>query len=314
MPKIVSLLSSATEIICALGLRDQLIGRSHECDFPGSVKELPQLSKPKIDIYAKSSEIDRAVKSLAHNAISIYEIDSAKLKSLAPDFILTQDQCEVCAVSLKDVEQAVCEMMGSKARIISFKPNSLSDVFSDILKIAGELGVKQNGEKLVRDMENQMAAIAKKAHQANNRPRTVLLEWIDPLMTSGNWVPELVEAAGADNLFGEAGKHSPWLEWEKLKEADPDVIMIVPCGFDMARTKTELEPLFAQPGWNQLKAVRERKVFLADGNQYFNRPGPRLLESFEILAEIFHPELFSFGHQGTGWQKLNFPELAVSRN
>lgn len=314
MPKIVSLLSSATEIICALGLRDQLIGRSHECDFPGSVKELPQLSKPKIDIHAKSSEIDRAVKSLAHNAISIYEIDSAKLKALAPDFILTQDQCEVCAVSLKDVEQAVCEMMGTQAKIISLKPNSLSDVFSDILKIAQALNVSEHGNKLVRKLENQMTAISEKAHQAARRPRAALLEWIDPLMASGNWIPELVEAAGADNLFGEAGKHSPWLEWEKLKQANPDVIMIVPCGFDIARTKTELEPLFAQPGWNQLKAVRERKVFLADGNQFFNRPGPRLLESLEILAEIFHPDIFKFGHEGKGWQRLSISEFIEVKN
>lgn len=311
MPKIVSLLSSATEIVCALGLRDQLIGRSHECDFPESVKTLPQLSKPKIDIHAKSSEIDRAVKALSHNALSIYEIDSQALKSLAPDFILTQDQCEVCAVSLKDVERAVCEMAGRPVKVISLKPNSLADVFSDILQIAEALDIRQNSEKLVRHLEQRMSDIAGKAHQISSRPRAALLEWIDPLMASGNWVPELVEAAGAENLFGEAGKHSPWLEWESLKAADPDVIVIVPCGFDLRRTKTELSPLFEKPGWADLKAVRENRVYLADGNQYFNRPGPRLVESLEILAEIFHPEFFNFGHQKNGWQQLDLSKPAL---
>jgi iron complex transport system substrate-binding protein len=153
-------------------------------------------------------------------------------------------------------------------------------------------------------MQARMNAIASKTKPLREKPTVVCVEWVDPLMTAGNWMPELVEMAGGVNLFGEAGKHSPWMTWEDLKAADPDVIVVLPCGYDMAKTLSELPPLTSRPDWASLRAVQENQVYVTDGNQYFNRPGPRLVESLEILAEIFHPSLFPFGHRGTGWQVL----------
>ncbi len=183
-------------------------------------------------------------------------------------------------------------------------PNALADVWHDIQMVAEALGVAERGAFLVEKLQERMAAISAKARKAPRKPTVAGTEWIDPLMTVGNWMPELVERAGGVNLFGEAGRHSPYLNWELLCESDPEVILILPCGFDIERTRQELPVLTRMPEWPQLRAVRERRVFLCDGNQYFNRPGPRLAESLEILAELLHPETFHFGHEGTGWQRL----------
>lgn len=306
MPKlrIVSLIASSTEIVCALGCEDWLIGRSHECDFPESVKKLPICTATKFVTDGTSYEIDQRVKAILQESLSVYRVDAEKLKQLRPEVIMTQTQCEVCAVSLRDVEAAVCALIDSKPQIVSLQPNTLADVWLDIMRVAEAFGVHERGRTLVQQLQQRMAAIAEAAQALPNKPRVACIEWIEPLMAAGNWMPELVQMAGGINLFGEAGKHSPWMTWEQLCEKDPDIILVLPCGFDIPRTRQEMPVLRQNSEWAQLQAARHHRVFLADGNQYFNRPGPRLMESLEILAEIFYPQVFSFGHAGTGWQLL----------
>jgi iron complex transport system substrate-binding protein len=303
-PRIISLIASATEIVCALGFESQMVGRSHECDFPASVKRLPVCTSPKFEVEGLSYEIDERVKAILQEALSVYRVDADLLERLRPTHIITQSQCEVCAVSLKDVEQAVCQFTSSQPVVVSLEPNALADVWSDIRRVAAALNAIERGEELVAGLRRRMDEIEAKARAAAERPTVACVEWIDPLMAAGNWSPELVEMAGGVNLFGEAGKHSPWMRWDEMIAADPDVIFISPCGFDIARTMEEMDLLTGKPEWRELKAVKENRVFVADGNQYFNRPGPRLVESLEILAELLHPELFNFGHEGKGWVRL----------
>jgi len=299
--RIVSLIASATEIVCALGFEDQLVGRSHECDFPLTVKQLPQLTSPKFAVDGTSAEIDQRVKSVLEDALSVYSVDAKALDELKPTQIITQSQCEVCAVSLKDVEQAVCELTGSRPMIVSLEPNALDDVWSDILRVGAALNASDRAEQLVDELKSRMDDIVQRTHWLDSNPSVAYIEWIDPLMAGGNWMPELIAMAGGLNLFGEAGKHSPWMTWEELVAADPDIIFVAPCGFDIARTLEEMHLLKARDEWHGLKSVGANRVFVADGNQYFNRPGPRLVESLEILAEVIHPNVFHFGHENTGW-------------
>jgi iron complex transport system substrate-binding protein len=304
MPRIVSLIASATEIVCALGFEGQLVGRSHECDYPESVRRLPVCTAPKFDVEGSSREIDERVKTLLGDALSVYRVDADRLRELEPDVIVTQSHCEVCAVSLRDVERAVCSWLRACPKLVSLSPNRLADVWTDIELVAEALDARERGDELIRTLQSRMTAIEEKARSLPSRPTVACIEWIDPLMAAGNWMPELVEMAGGVNLFGEAGKHSPGMTWEQLVERDPDVIVALPCGFDLARTRREMPALTGRPEWPRLRAVRGGRVFLTDGNQYFNRPGPRLVESLEILAETLHPEAFRFGHEASGWQRL----------
>ncbi|MCH7540902.1 MAG: cobalamin-binding protein [Proteobacteria bacterium] len=303
-PRVISLIASATEIVCALGLADRLVGRSHECDFPDEVRRLPVVTEPKFLTQGTSAEIDRRVKDLLEQALSVYRVDALRLRALRPDVIVTQSQCEVCAVTLSEVEQAVSDWLEARPRIVSLEPTGLADLWTDIARVADALDVPERGAVLVESLQERMAAIAERAGGLAGRPSVASIEWIDPLMAAGNWMPELVEKAGGVSLFGEAGKHSPGMRWEALVRADPEVIVVLPCGFDMARTRAEMPALTGRPDWRELRAVRAGRVFLTDGNQYFNRPGPRLVESLEILAEILHPEAFHLGHEGTGWERL----------
>ena len=302
--RVISLLPSCTEIVCALGCADQLVGRSHECDFPPEIKSLPICSSAKINSQNSSAEIDREVKSRLRDALSLYEIDLGKLKKLRPDIILTQSQCEVCAVSETDLQKAVANALNFKPEIISLSPKKIADLWSDIQTVANALGAGQRGRELLSKLKNRVVDILEKTCTMKRRPTVACIEWIEPLMAASNWIPELVEFAGGKNLFGEAGKHSPWLDWKTLVESDPEIIVFMPCGFDLARTRSELKSLAPKPEWEKLRAVRTENIFLTDGSQFFNRPGPRLVESLEILAEIFHPGIFSFGHEGKGWGKL----------
>jgi iron complex transport system substrate-binding protein len=304
MPRIVSLIASATEIVSALGYEDQLVGRSHECDFPESVRRLPVCTAPKFDVHGSSADIDRRVKATLQDAVSVYAVDRELLQRLQPDVIVTQAQCEVCAVSLRDVEDAICGWLGSRPRVVSLNPNDLADLWNDIGLVAAALGVPDRGAELIQRLQGRMQAIADRAQGLAERPTVACLEWLDPLMAAGNWMPELVELAGGVNLFGTAGAHAPWMTWEQLRERDPGVIVALPCGFDLARTRTEMAALTVKEDWPRLRAVRDGRAFVTDGNQFFNRPGPRLVESLEILAEILYPAAFRFGHEGTGWQRL----------
>jgi iron complex transport system substrate-binding protein len=308
--RIITLIASATEIVCALGLEEFLVGRSHECDFPKSIAELPVCTRPRFEVAGTSREIDERVKalqkkSLVEDALGVYEVFPEKLRELQPTHIVTQAQCDVCAVSLRDVEQAVKQVADCDAAIISLQPNNLADFWADLCRAASLLGVTRTGVQLVADLQSRMDGIEFETRPLPlaARPTVACIEWVDPLMAAGNWTPELVKMAGGENLFGEAGKHSPWMTFEELREKDPAVIVIAPCGFDLTRTREDVPLLQAQTGWAELRAVREGRVYLADGNQYFNRPGPRLVESLEILAEMLHPKRFQFGHEGTDWER-----------
>jgi len=302
--KIVSLIPSATEIIAALGFKSYLVGRSHECDFPKDVNKLAICTLPKINPEKPSIKIHEDITELLKKALSIYDVRVDILEKLKPDLIITQSQCDVCAVSLKEVEKAVCSLTNSNVKIISLEPNSLSDIFEDIKKVAKALKVPEKGDKLIKKMKSEIEKIKEKSKNLQEK-RVACIEWIEPLMAAGNWMPELVSIAKGKNIFGIAGKHSSWIKFEDLKNTDPDIIVILPCGFNIERTKKEMGPLTSKEDWSSLKAVKSKNVFLTDGNQYFNRPGPRIVDSLKILVEIFHPEVFNFNLQGKGWEKWN---------
>src|SRR5262249_25312974 len=216
----------------------------------------------------------------------VYRVDAGLLEELKPTHIVTQTQCDVCAVSLRDVEQAVCEFTSTRPEIVSLEPNSLSDIWADMRRVGAALGATERAEVEIERLQNRMNSIALRSRAMSGRPSLAYIEWIEPLMAGGNWMPELVEMAGGSNVFGEAGKHSPWMSWEELVQADPEIIFVSPCGFDIDRTMEEMHLLSDRPEWKVLRAVRNQRVYVADGNQYFNRPGPRVVESLEILAEV----------------------------
>ena len=299
--RIVSLLPSSTEIICALGCSDRLVGRSHECDYPASVTSLPVCTEAKFEPDGTSYEIDQRVKAVLQEGVSIYRVHADLLDELAPDLLVTQSQCEVCAVSLADVESAACQLVRSQPEILSLTPNALKDIWRDIGSVAAALDVEEKGAALVGDLQARLDAVAERVRSIQRRPRIACIEWFEPLMAAGNWLPELVAIAGGENLFGIAGAHSPWVTWDALEDAQPDVIVLMPCGFDIGRSRRELPALTEKPAWKKLEAVREGRVYLTDGNQFFNRPGPRLVESAEILTQIMHREFSAFGHEGSGW-------------
>ena len=300
--RILSLIASSTEILCALGFDGQLVGRSHECDFPAAVRALPVCTEAKLDARRPSAQIDRDVRGILEQALSVYRVDPDALQRLQPTCIVTQTQCEVCAVSLRDVEDSLRAWVGGRPRIVSLQAADLDGVFDDVQRIASALDAPERGQRLSASLRARMQAVAERAAALQPKPRVACVEWIEPLMASGNWMPQLVDMAGGHNLFGSAGRHAPDLPWAELRAADPEVIVVLPCGFDLPRTRMEMAGLVRQPGWADVRAVRAGRVAVCDGNAYFNRPGPRLVESLEILAEILHPEAFDFGHRGRGWQ------------
>ena len=300
-PRIISLLPSATEIVAALGFGDHLVGRSHECDFPPGVEKLPVCSSTKVPADGSSCEIDERVKAIVAEGLSVYRVDVDQLRDLRPDFILTQTQCAVCAVTPRDLERALCTWTGAQPAIVSLEPNDLADVWNDIRRVGESLGVPERAEAVIKSLTQRLTTIRDKAQAAESRPRVAAIEWLSPLMAGGNWMPELIEIAGGRSLFQQAGQQSSWLEWASLSQADPDVILLLPCGFKIAQTIRDLHLLTENPAWANLRAVTEGRVYLIDGHHFFNRPGPRLVESAEIVAEILHPDRFSFGHRGSGW-------------
>lgn len=298
--RVVSLVPNATEIVCALGARDRLVGRSHECDYPPGLDDVAVVTASRLDPERPSGAIDAEVRSLLSQALSLYEVDRAALARLAPDVVITQDLCDVCAVSLSEVERALGDVTGRAPALVSLKPAGFDDVRADVRRVGAALGLAEAGEALAGEMARRVGGVAAATHD-RPRPRVAALEWFDPLMAAGNWVPELIAQAGGTDIFGSTGHHAPVLTWPDLVAGDPDVIVTMPCGFGIPRSRREMEVLRAQPAWRQLKAVREGRVYLSDGNQYFNRPGPRLADSAEILAEILHPAAVDFGFEGHGW-------------
>ncbi|PWT95661.1 MAG: cobalamin-binding protein [Candidatus Melainabacteria bacterium] len=304
MHRIVSLIASSTEIVHALGFGDQMVGRSHECDYPEGVKELPVCTEPKFRTDGTSYEIDQRVRAVLQEALSVYRVDAAKLESLKPSHIITQTQCEVCAVSLADVEAAACRLISSKPTIVSLEPNQLADIWQDILRIGTALGAKQEALALIARLKKRVKEITEKV-QGRQKPKIAFIEWLDPLMTGGNWLPELIELAGGENVFADAKGRAPRVSWQDFQLRDPDVIVVSPCGFDLERTRSEMGLLKGNQVYEGLRAVASGRVFLVDGNQFMNRPGPRIVDSLAILAEIMHPALFPPEHQGHGWLRYS---------
>jgi len=287
-PRVVSLLPSATEIVCALGAVESLVAVSHECDFPPAARGLPSLTRSRIDASGTSAQIDAAVRAThVEDALSIYAIDADALASLDPDVIVTQDLCEVCAVSLDDVRAAVARLTGRRdVRIVSLRPTRLTDILDDVVRVAEGLGRRETGESVRAELAARIDAVAARA--PSERPRVITVEWLDPLMLGGTWMPELVERAGGVAVGVEAGAPAPTVSLDALVALAPDVVVIKPCGFDLERTLRE-RPL--------VDALVEAlppptRVYLTDGNAYFNRPGPRIVDSLEILAACVHPAAF----------------------
>lgn len=299
--RIVSLLASGTEIVHALGCGDWLVGRSHECDHPAAVRALPVCTAALIDATRSSAEIDRQVKTATRDALSIYRVDREVLRALRPEVIITQTQCEVCAVSLRDVEAAVCDLLDQPARIVSLEPHTLADIWRDVARVAAALGLPDGGAATIAALRARLDDLAARPGR-RPAPTVACIEWIAPLMAAGNWTPDLIARAGGRSVAGAAGAHSPWLDPAELRALDPDVIVVAPCGFDLPRTRAEFPALADQSWWPALRAVRDGRVYLADGNAYFNRSGPRLIETAEMLAEMLHPGICDFGHRGVAWE------------
>ena len=290
--KIVSLLPSSTEIAFALGLENEIVGVSHECDYPEKAKSKQVMTKSKIDPFKRSDEIDKDVMQIVKNGLSVYDIYEKKLKELQPDIILTQDQCEVCAVSLKDVQQATNKFI-CNAKIISLKPIVLKDILNDIKTIGKETNKENEAYQLIRNLQSRINYIKNKTSNLKNKPKVCCIEWIRPLIVAGNWVPEMVEIAGGTNIIGRNGKHSAKAELKEVLRCNPDKIVVSPCGFKVQQTLNDIGLLTENPEWKQLKAVKNNEVYVVDGNSYFNRPSQRIVDTLEILASIIHPELFS---------------------
>lgn len=299
--RVASLLPSATEMVAAVGALDRLVGRSHECDFPPSVVRAPVLTKPRLKLEGPSGDIDRRVREVLERAMTVYEVEVDALRAARPDVIVTQDLCDVCAVSTDDVRRALASLGGAgpAPTLVTLHPKRLVDVFDDLVRVGVALGMEPEARLARRDLEERVATIAERAAPLP-RPKVLTLEWIDPPMVGGTWMPELITLAGGEALVTRPGDHAPTLSHEQLADLDPapDVVLVKPCGFDLERSHLELDALralFAPMPW---PAVRSGRVFLSDGNAFFNRPGPRLVESLEILAACLHPQEFAdFGER-----------------
>jgi iron complex transport system substrate-binding protein len=301
--RIVSLIPSGTEIVSALGGADRLVGRSHECDFPALVRSLPVCTSPKFDPSASSLEIDRSVRALVENALSVYRVHEKTLQTLRPDVIVTQSQCEICAVSHSDVEASVAAVLDAETTIASLEAVDLGGLWRDIQHV-GE-AIQTDSAGLIERLQSRLSEVRRDTTDGS-RPRVFCLEWLEPMMFAGNWVPELIEMAGGEDLFAQSGAHSGVISWDGVVSCDPDIIILMPCGYDLSRTLEELPLLTNLPGWASLRAVRNGHVFATDGNHYFNRPGPRLIESLEILVEIMHPACRDhYGHRNTAWTPIS---------
>ena len=289
--RIVSLLPSATEIVCALGLDDQLVGVSHECDYPPSVQRLPKVTKTLIPTDAVSAEIDRLVREQLKTTNALYQLDLPLLKELRPDVIVTQSLCDVCAVSPNDVQTALAQLPAAPC-VVNLEPQSLDGLFKAIRRVAAAVGV--SADHTIRQLEGRVEAVAMRSAGVSERPRVPFLEWIDPPFSGGHWNPELVRLAGGIEGLGKEGRPSRRLRWEEIFEWQPEALVIACCGFTVERARQDLAGLRSIAGWDTLPAVRTHRVYVADGSQYFNRPGPRLVESLELLAHALHPERHPF--------------------
>jgi iron complex transport system substrate-binding protein len=290
--RVCSLLPGATEIAFALGLGDDVVGVTHECDYPAEARQKPVVVRSLIDSNRMSSlEIDRWVSERLGNNRGLYMIDEEQLREAAPDVILTQGLCDVCAIDYNEVV-AVSETLAKKPKIVSLTPNCLTDVLEDVTRVGEATGQRHRAERFVQELKQRISSVRTQAARSSARPRVACLEWFDPIYAAGHWVPEMVELAGGHDVRGRQGEPSEKIDWKKVLELAPDVIVLMPCGFDMQRTAKEATTLEQLEGWHDLPAIKAGRVFAVNGHAFFSRPGPRLVDGLEILAHIIHPEIF----------------------
>ncbi len=302
--RIVSLLPSGTEILCALGRQNDVVGISHECDYPPELRQRQVVTEAKLDPSGTSAEIDASVRRLVAEGLSVYRIRTDVLTQLQPDVIVTQDQCGVCAVPFEDVRQATQEVLQKSVEIVSLRARRLDEVWEDMQRVADVVDRQNAGMELVAALRERLEAIRLRALRARFRPTVGCIEWMQPLMAAGNWIPELVGIAGGKYELVSAGDRSRELRWREFVSRAPDVLLLMPCGFKLEQTRAELPLLFEQPEWEELAAVRNGRVYAVDGNAYLNRPGPRLVESTELLAGLIQPGLFAAGLPPDGYFRV----------
>ena len=298
---VVSLLPAATEIVCALGAGGRLVAVSHECDHPGTIAGLPKLSRPRWPLEGSGAEIHDRVRDLVERGLAIYEVDADALRRLSPQVIVTQTQCDVCAVSPDDLAKAVAGWTGTPPTIVSLEALTLQGIWDDMLAVGAALGLGTQAGRLVERLKGRVGTLQADASDGGTRPRVGVIEWMSPLMAGGNWMPEVLEIAGCEPVWGQAGAHSPWLEEDDLLAADPDIMLVIPCGYRIEETSAEFAALTGLDVWSRLRAVRDGQVYIADGNAYFNRPGPRIVESIEIVIDIAHGARTADSSAGMGW-------------
>ncbi|MEX0804491.1 MAG: cobalamin-binding protein [Candidatus Binatia bacterium] len=288
--RICSLLPGATEIAFALGLAEEIVGVTHECDFPPAARDKPIVVRSVIDsTVLDSGEIDRQVGNLLSEHRSLYMLDEEKFKQSQPDVILTQGLCDVCALDYEDVARAARSVI-PEPQIVSLSPHCLADILNDVLRVGEATQRRREGEALVQQLTGRIESIRSRTARSTSRPRVACLEWFDPLYAAGHWVPEMVQIAGGADVLGSPGKPSAKVDWRNIVASSPDLLILMPCGFDVDRTIQESSVLNRLEGWNELTAVKNGRVLAVNGNDYFSRPGPRLVDGLEILSHIFHSD------------------------
>jgi iron complex transport system substrate-binding protein len=289
------LLPAATEIVDALGAGEELLGRSHECDFPAAVTRLPVVSRPALRLESLTpEEVDRAVAERLHSGESLYEVDEVLLRDLAPDVIITQDLCQVCAPSGNELSRALRELPGNP-RVLRLTPQSIEQIYDNILEVGDAIGRRAAAEALVRDNRARIGAVSR-AVAGQSRPRVAFLEWVEPVFAGGHWVPEMIALAGGRDPLGQPGVHSERVGWERILELEPEFVIVAPCGYGLAQA-AELA--------RELPGVSNARVFAVDANAYFARPGPRVAEGVELLAHLFHPKRFPWPHASRPWAEID---------
>jgi iron complex transport system substrate-binding protein len=308
--RVVSLLASGTEIVCGLDAGETLVGRSHECDNPAWVQSLPACTRPAFDVDVSSGEIDAEVRRRLAAHEPLYHVDTALIERLQPDVLITQVHCHVCAVTPSDIERDGCDLFASQ--VVALSAGSIEGIFEGIGSIARAVGRAEAGHKLVARIKESIQSVrASVVHRAP--PTLIMLEWTDPIFAMGNWGPELVDAANGKLLLGEKGQFSRAIPWEAVRGADPDFLIVAPCGFTLERSVQEIPILEALPGWFEMKAVKGGRVVFADGNKYFNRSGTTIVETTQILAEILHGRPVAQPWRGTAWLPYHVAQARAGR-
>jgi iron complex transport system substrate-binding protein len=310
--RIVSFLPSATEMACALGLGDQLVGITHECDYPPEVEGKPIVVRNVLPIETMSQpEIDVAVTQRMRDGLSLYQIDEKLLRELAPDIIMTQDLCQVCAPSGNEVTQAL-NLLPKKPQILWLTPKSLEEIFDNLRELGGATGRVKEAEELIDSGRARLEKVVAGTSTLSHRPRVFCMEWLDPVYCSGHWMPEMVKIAGGEDALARKGTDSVRVPWNDVLEWAPEVLIITPCGFNLEKVIEQTPQLFGNPGWSELPAVRNGQVYAVDANSYFARPGPRVVDGTELLAHLIHPELFEWEGSPEAFRRIEFSNAVLT--